>query len=167
MGGIRTFLLSASKLAAAIFIVVAVVAGLLWGIYAFNGYRERQANEPLSELKNWPPVKPKSPEMKAEFSLRTVWRDGQMFYQFAIDGYPPAIAKLRGLSGSTRPATFTLMFEDRDGFKLFDHAIQLNTMTGLIDDSGKLKGFESRGDTYVPADSYRRAAKWDLSWSEH
>jgi hypothetical protein len=148
---------------------------------------EEAANAPLATLKVWPDVtvgalangmaedvngksyydvNGKPIQLKGgqapQFHLQTIWRGGRVYYQLEVKGYPPSIreAKQRGTQ-----AAFSIVFLDKDGFKLFEHALPLADMADLIGADGQPSGMSWKGDESVVVDFYRRAANWELSWS--
>jgi hypothetical protein len=166
MSTVRGFFVGALKIATALVLAVVALALLTWGAYEFSGHRKRSAEEPFAKLKVWTPVRPKAPDMDAAFSLKTIWRDGQMSYHFAIEGYPAAIEKLRTPPwGASKEPQFHLVFLDSDGFKLFDHSVKLSEMTMLVTSTGKPSGFEAKSGKYISADMYGRAASWEMTWT--
>src|SRR4051794_5663846 len=60
---------------------------------------------------------------------RAVWRNGNIYYQFDVQGYPPVLRQTR--ERETR-AAFTINFLDKDGFRLFEHELALAETTKAI-----------------------------------
>ena len=62
------------------------------------------------------------------------------------------------------PLSFTLLLVDADGFDLNSETVELKAMTLLVDNEGKEGGLEAQGSSYMSAENYRRAAKWNATW---
>jgi len=167
MGAVRGFFLGALKIAVVIVLAVVLLVALGWGGYSLYEGWDAAKNAPLGKTRTWPELVI-HPLGNAKFKLSTAWRDGGLHYQFTVDSYPPAVdAAWRGagsdvLGGGPK---FTLTFLDQQGFKLFEHEVPLNRLTHAVDQSGKAVGMSAKDQTYVTADTYRRAASWEVTWN--
>ena len=166
MSAMRTFFIGVGKVALAIVLAVVLLSLLGWGVYAYYQHREAEKNAPLATPKGWPAISVPALD-NARFSLRTIWKDRRVSYQFRMTGYPKQVATTRDQHGprSREDGTFTLTFLDQAGFKLFDHKVLLREMALNVDDKGQGGGLEIRGDFYTDADEYRSAASWELTWA--
>jgi hypothetical protein len=157
----KTFSISVLKIACGL-AAAAILLGLLaWGIVAYRERSEERANAPLAALRTWPVVTVDVLE-EAHFSLRTVWRDTHIYYQFELVGYPSSIRRARD---RVPEAAFTLYFSDKDGFRLFEHRVPLAEMTGIVGSDGQPVSLSWKGDEYLNVDLYRRAQTWEFVWS--
>jgi hypothetical protein len=166
MSTIRTFFVGVAKVALAIFLAVALLSLLGWGVYAYFQHREGAKNAPLATPKTWPGITV-LPLDNARFSLSTIWRDSKVSYQFSMIGDPKRVTKARDQQGPGTKAggKFILTFLDEAGFKLFDHGVPLDDMTRIVDDKGEGTGLQIRGEFYSAADNYRRATSWEITWT--
>jgi hypothetical protein len=166
MSAIRGFFVGVAKVTVGIVLSVVVLSLLGWAGYAYYQHRESVKNAPLAIAKDWPVITVTALE-NVRFSLRTMWRDGKMSYQFQIIGYPEKIAAARDgkTPRSSSGGEFTLIFLDEAGFKVMEHKVRLGEMTLGVNDKGEGRGLEIKGHTYVDADDYRRAARWEASWA--
>lgn len=103
----------------------------------------------------------------AQFKLLTIWREGRLYYQFSVDRYPKAVAAARDGGQGTPVASpqFTILFLDRNRFRLFEHSIALTAMTKEVDLQGKVAGLSASGDTPIDPELYGQAALWDFTWN--
>jgi len=130
--------------------------------------RETAKNASLAQPRTWPAIRIEALE-NAELKLSTMWREGALHYQLSIDGYPKIILATRDIrkdrvSSAMRPE-FTIEFLDENGFKLFEHEIPLNKMAKIVNAKGQGVGLEAKGHTYLTAETYRRAASWNITWN--
>src|SRR5262245_61491564 len=119
MSRIKSFFVGVARIASAIVIAIVALAALGWGVSALSEARERSRNAPLATLKVWPAVKIDAIGA-IELDLSTVWRDGRMYYQFSVGGYPTELASVRDEYSRSANAAWTLVFLDENGFKLFE-----------------------------------------------
>lgn len=164
----KQFLISAIKIATGIVISIVALALLGWLVYAISDHRSQIKNAALAEPRRWPPITIAALD-NSTVTLSTVWRDGRLSYQFAVDKYPPAARAARDSMRTTMTSLsapgFTISFLDKAGFKLFDFRVELGETTQVVDDRGQGIGMKSRSDTYVSAENYRSAASWDVTWN--
>jgi hypothetical protein len=124
-GAFKRFAIAVLKLACGIGVVALVLSMAAWGIIALRERTEEAANLPLATLKTWPEVTVTA-LANTKFRLRTVWRTGNMYYQFEVQGYPPVLHQTREHENQ---AAFAIGFLDRDGFRLFQHRLALADMS--------------------------------------
>jgi hypothetical protein len=137
-----------------------LILGLaVWGVLTVREKSEEAANAPLATLKTWPRVAALSNTM---CRLQTVWRTGNIYYQFEVQGYPPVLRQTREHENQ---AAFSINFLDKDGFRLFQHGLPLSAMAQVIGADGQASGLLWKGDESMNVDLYRRAASWEISWS--
>ena len=154
MESLKTFAMAVFKIGAGIALSTLLVVLAIWGWYAYRTATERRANAPLAEKHEWPTITADALG-GAKFNLATVWRDGRIFYRLSVEGYPPLIAAARDAGSG---ASFTFVFYDADGFKVFQKSIQLSSMSAVIDPNGERSGLQWTEDEFSAAESYRRAA---------
>jgi hypothetical protein len=159
-GAFKKFTISVLKLACGIALATLILGLAVWGIVALRGRLEEAANAPLATLRAWPEVTV-SALASIKVRLQTVWRSGNIYYQFDVQGYPP---ELRQAMESETQAAFTINFLDSDGFRLFEHRLPLAEMSRALGADGQPDGASWKGDESMVADLYRRATRWELSW---
>ena len=160
MTTIKSFFTAVLKISFAIALAVLVVALAGWGIYSFNQHQENERNAPLGKPHIWSTISVPSLNNSA-FTLSTVWRDGQLSYQFEMSGFPKSLET----AINNGNANFTITFLDENGFKLGDHKINGTDIIRVIDDKGKPAGISSKGQTYLNSDTYRKAKSWEVTWN--
>jgi hypothetical protein len=161
----KNFILGVLKITAVILVVIISLTLLIWGTYAVREHRERVRNEPLAQPRTWPSLRIEALE-NSQVTFSTVWRDGRMSYQFAVDRYPRAARAARDSERVLFPTpSFTLTFLDKAGFKVFAFSIELNEIDRVVDAKGEGLGVSARAGIYVSAEDYRSAAAWNVTWN--
>jgi hypothetical protein len=143
--------------------IVAAVALAAIGTLAVAEHRDRTlkaADAPLAQPKDWPPITVEALG-GARFRLATMWRDGKVFYQFDVEGYPAPIKAAR--EGRPGLASFGLVFQDVNGFKLREKRITLNEMV-LEVGSGLPSGLSWSDSEYTDSNTYRESVSWNIHW---
>ena len=168
MNQLKAFILGVLKIAAAMLLVFVGVTVLWWGTNSLWQSWEIAKNAPLQEPKKWPPIRIKALD-DVELNLSTMWRSGQLHYQFSVNGYPKTVAAVRDAAADrssldTRP-DWTLTFFDEHGFKLFEHKIPLRAMAKIVDAKGQGTGLDANDRTNVEAGVYRRVSSWKVTWN--
>jgi len=158
-GAFRRFCVATLKLGSAIVAAVLVLALLAWAIVAVRERSQEAANAPLATVKKWPETRLNAPFTDTTFRLQTVWRNGNIYYQFGIEGYPPVF---RQASGRESQSAFQINFLDKDGFQLYQRQVTLAEMTKVVGDDDQPTGELWKSNEAMDVDLYRRAAKWRL-----
>jgi hypothetical protein len=117
---------------------------------------------PWTTVKKWPETRLNAPFTDTTFRLQTVWRNGNIYYQFGIEGYPPVF---RQASGRESQSAFQINFLDKDGFQLYQRQVTLAEMTKVVGDDDQPTGELWKSNEAMDVDLYRRAAKWEITWS--
>jgi hypothetical protein len=130
----KRFTIGVLKLACGIVLATLILGLVVWGVVTFRERSEEAANAPLATLKTWPEVTALS---NTKCGLRTVWRVGNIYYQFDVQGYPPVLRQTREHENQ---AAFIIGFLDKDGFRLFQHILALADMTQVVDADGQTGG---------------------------
>jgi hypothetical protein len=159
-GTFKRFTIAVLKLACGIALAALILGLAAWGIVSFRERSEEAANAPLATLRTWPEVTV-SALANIKVRLQTVWRSGNIYYQFDVQGYP---SELRQAMERESQAAFTINFLDSDGFRLFEHRLPIAEMSRAVGADGQPTGASWKGDESIVADLYRRAARWELGW---
>jgi len=170
-GAFKKFAVAVLKLACGIALATLIVTLVVWGVIASRDRSEEAANVPLDTLKTWPEITVTALG-NTKFRLQTVWRNSNIYYQFYVQGYPAAFRQARerqqrpsAFSPLSPEPTLTITFLDKDGFKLFEHLLPFTEMVGVTGDDGQPTDGYWKGDELLNVDIYRRAARWELSWT--
>jgi len=166
MDRLKAFLVGALKIALALFLVVIALIGAIQGWNVYDESRRKSHDAPLAQPKAWP-SKSVEPLSGVQLSLVTIWRDGQLHYQFFADRYPKAVERARDArrDGSSRDSKFTMSFLDANGFMVLSHDVPLNSMAKILDAKGQGTGLQANSSALMTADQYRNAARWDITWN--
>lgn len=132
-GALKRFTISVLKVACGIVLATLILGLVVWGVVTFRERSEEAANAPLATLKTWPEVAVDA-LAGTKFHLRTVWRNGSIYYQFDVQGYPPVLRQTRERETE---AAFNINFLDKDGFRLFEHRLALAETTSAVGPDGQ------------------------------
>ena len=101
MGAMKAFAVGVARIATIIVVVIVALAGLgFGGVAVWENWKEARdvaRNAPLEELKVWPPLTIEALG-GVKLTLSTKWREGDMLYQFDVNGYPPEIAAAKDMA---------------------------------------------------------------------
>lgn len=173
----KDFWKSIIKIAVAIIIVIcffAIISGIIIGyLYSKEQEREKKRKEDRALLaipKDWNSLKITALE-NSTFHLRTLWKDGHVYYQLYIDKYPKQFRQIREekdlldrmLNNFSRK--ITIIFKDKNGFTLFKEEILLKDISGVTDNNEKVKSLYNEGNFYLSDDVYKNIFYWEISWS--
>lgn len=158
---LKRFALVVVKIACGISLAALIVGLGVWAVSTHNERSKAAENAQLATLKVWPDATGSKQFANATFHLRTVWRDGEIYYQFEVKGYPPILAQARRKSS----AVFFIRFLDKDGFKLFEHTLPLSEMLGNIGLDDQPTGLSWEGDESITANLYRSAGTWNFAYA--
>ena len=136
-------------MATAISLVVVVLILAMWGYQAWSSHREKARNAPLENPRDWSKIKGVD---SSELSLKTMWRDDRLFYQFEVEKY----------KNGKRKREWFLVFTDSHGFEILRH--KPSETIEVVSDNNELVGFSATGNTFMKADDYRRLGHWNVNW---
>jgi hypothetical protein len=157
----RRFVIGATKIGAGIALAIGLLVGGTWLISEQQNRSRQLADAPLAMRKEWPPMTAAALGGSV-FNLATMWKDSKLYYQLNVVGYPANIAAARDAASN---ASFTLLFNNAQGFRIFSKQIQLNEMIAIVGGDAQRTGLSWAGDEFQTADTYREAASWELSWA--
>jgi hypothetical protein len=118
---------------------------------------EATRRQALARAKEWAKLTLSTKEAEAA-SLRTSWRDGQLYYSFAVE------PNTRAMDNSPL-GTFTIYLLDEGGFSLQDIEIRISSMTRIVDAEGKPTSRSGQGHVALPMDKYAAIANWTITWA--
>lgn len=162
MDRLKAFLVGTLKIAFALFLAGMAIGAAILGWEAYSSSKQKALEEPLAQLKTWPPYKVGA-FANVQFMLKTIWRDGRLHYQFLVDGYPKAIELARDRKDES--AQFTVEFYDANGFKILSHDVSLKSMAAKVDANGQRKALDANSSASMSAEDYRNAARWGIAWN--
>lgn len=162
MNRLKAFIFGTLKIALGLFLASLAIGLVIWGWSSFSDYQKSTKEAPLAQPKIWPDQSVSALE-NVKLSLKTMWKNGDLYYQFSTDNLPKAISVARNNRDANR--SFNIAFLDRNGFKLFEHQIPLRDMSTVVGVDGKASRLEINNKTPLSADDYRNAASWDIGWN--
>src|SRR5687768_10508428 len=115
MERLKAFLVGTLKIALALILAGIGIAVVVKGWDEYKTSKQKAVEAPLAQLKTWPPY-PLDAFGSVRFTLKTIWRDDKLQYQFQVDGYPRSIELARTRKDDS--ARFTIEFLDANGFKI-------------------------------------------------
>jgi hypothetical protein len=157
----KSFFRGMVKLGGALAIAFGLLGFGAWGIIAFREHAEIAANAPLAQPKSWPPPVTPAALNHARFNLKSMWRDGYVYYQLDITDVP---IKMTQQCEYKKTATIVLDFLDDAGFKQYEEIVPLSEMTEAAGSSGKTSLAWNASRTQL-AENYRHSASWTVQSS--
>jgi hypothetical protein len=95
--------------------------------------------------------------------LNYKWRNDKIIYRFEFGPYS---SDLNNEFGSPYKSNFvTLSFIDKDGFEVVSKSIKLNSLTSIVDESGKATHWIASGDILCSQDDYKLIKNYTLPWA--
>lgn len=150
--------------------------------------KEKESHRALSKPRFWPAVE--NQNLNVRFTLKTSWREGQMFYQLALYHIERSNAEWALLSADTeeakkkanakiarynnalvnaqlnraaRHAPFTIQLFDENLTKLRD--IQVIHLTQVVDDNGLAQSYEYQSSIPISAELYTQLKSFSVQWT--
>lgn len=94
--------------------------------------------------------------------FETIWRDGQLYYQFYLD----LNHTISGQLGSQIRGIFYIDLEDESGFKLGQLSFDTRGIVLQNDENGNTLGLSMKDSTYsISAETYKRSSQWQVFWA--
>lgn len=158
----KDFFRSTFKVAISIFLAVIALSLVGLAVWKINDHWTKQEAKQYEVIKDWP-VDLKE-NLKITLLARTKLVDGRLLSEINIDGYPAYLSDPR-LQAKNRTAGITLLFQDKDGFKVHSKAIQMPEFSSIVDANGKKSGLRHEFDDYMSSETYSRFARLRIEWS--
>lgn len=95
---------------------------------------------------------------------RTKLVDGRLQAHINIDGYPAFLSDPQ-LAVKNRNAGITLLFRDKDGFKVHSKSIEKQEFSRIVDAKGTQSGLTYEFDEHITSDTYARFASLRVEWT--
>lgn len=159
---INDFFRSAFKVAVAIFIAVIALSIVWWGVWKVQDTWAKQDAKQYEVIKLWP-VDLKE-NLQLTLRTRTKLVDGRLFAEVNFDGYPAYLSDPR-LEAKNRTASISLLFQDKDGFKVHSKSIQMAEFSSIVDAKGKKSGLSYEFDEYMSTETYVRITRLGVQWT--
>jgi hypothetical protein len=148
---LNEFFKGAMKVATAIFLAVVALSVLGWGAWKFQDMKEKADARQYEPIKLWPVDLMENLQVK--LMARTKLVDGRLLVEVNIDGYPAYLTDPR-LQAKNRDAGITLLFQDKDGFKVHAKPIAIREFSGIVDSKGARSGLRYEFDEYMGVPDY-------------
>ncbi len=132
---------------------VFIMAGIYWGYYSPLQYEN---------LKTWQ-LNTKD-NLQMSFYAKTKLVNKTMYLSIQTDSYPSYL-DYSSYPISNKDGYFTVTFEDKDGFQLFSHSMQIRAFNTLVDSSDKKIGLSAQIESELPLEKYKRFDRLMISWS--
>ena len=122
----------------------------------------RQVERKLLQPNDWgSETLPTSPQIT--LTLKTVWRDGNLYYQLFAYPYDPVLKDAReSLLASSKG--FTLQLMDSTGFVLLTVLISLTDMANIVDSNGNPTEMQGKGNVPCTSDTYLGINSSSATW---
>jgi hypothetical protein len=158
----RAFLASSFKIGLAIFLAfVALIILVALANWAYEGYKS-QAAKKFEVVKKWN-VDLSAP-LQMQLGLRTKLMNQTLYGSITGSGYPSFLSDTQ-LRSRNHDAWLKIVFNDSDGFKVFEKSIPLNEFTGVTNDQGKRVGISHDFNSSVSPAEYEKFAHFTVEWN--
>lgn len=112
--------------------------------------------ERLASPKVWPEVE--LPQLdKSKVTLKTLWRNGHLHYQFSLAPEPKPVRERAIVS-------FTVAFMDASGFKTLEIDLPLQRLTRIVNDKSETTSMDLDDSVPCSQDQYERSLAWTVRW---
>ncbi len=127
-----------------------------------KGERENQVENVLERATQWPTLTlPVHPTIMVE--LKTMWREGKVFYILTALPYSGQIQKaMRTVLSSDR---FVIQLSDSNGFHLLDIPVPIKVMERQVDSQDNIVNVEANDQVDCTSDIYLSLSSWSCSWT--
>lgn len=159
---LNEFFRAAMKIATAIFVAVVALSVLGWGVWKLQDMKEKADAKQYESIKPWPVDLKENLQMT--LLARTKLVDGRLLAEVNIDGYPAYLTDPR-LQAKNRDAGITLLFQDKDGFKVHAKPIAIREFSGIVDSKGARSGLRYEFDGYMGVADYARISQLRVEWT--
>lgn len=150
------------KIAAAIVAAIVVLSVLGWGAWKLQEMKEKADAKQYETIKLWP-VDLKE-NLQVTLLARTKLVEGRLLTEVNVDGFPAYLTDPR-LQAKNRGAGITLLFQDKDGFKVHAKTIAIGEFSGILDSKGARSGMRYEFDDYLSAAGYARISQLRVEWT--
>jgi len=151
-----------AKLAAALFLACVALIACFAGYEAIKKAQDERAAKPLEEVKFWSSDLTKPLGLK--FSARTKLVGGVMYIDLVAQGFPEYLSN-PAMWEMNRSATFSVVFNDADGFKVFEKEIKVGEFSRLVGGDGKHNGLSIQIDQPLGVDRYKAINNMGIGWT--
>ena len=159
---LNEFFRGTMKVAVAIVAAVVVLSVFGWGVWRFQDMKEK------ADAKQYESIKPWHVDLKENLQMtllaRTKLVEGRLRAEVNIDGYPAYLTDPR-LQAKNRDAGITLLFQDKDGFKVHAKPIAIREFSGIVDSKGERAGLRYEFDDYMDVADYARMSQLRVEWT--
>jgi hypothetical protein len=159
---INDFFRAALKIATAIFLAITALSIAGWGIWKVQDISDKRYAKQYEVIKLWP-VNLKD-NLQLTLLARTKLVDGRLFAEVNFDGYPAYLSDPR-LEAKNRTGSISLLFQDKDGFKVHAKSIQMTEFSKIVDATGKKSGLSFEFDEYMSPETYGRLTALAVQWT--
>lgn len=160
--GIKEFSKATLKLSLSLFVAALALACVAWGIFALRERAEKREAEQYEVFKVWNVGVKKF--LDFELTARTKLVDGRMLVAVVVDGHPAYLSH-PALEAVNQKAHLMLTFEDADGFKVYEKAIQISDFSTTVDGKGRKIGLDHQFDDRLTVSQYKSFSRATLQWT--
>ena len=155
------FFKGALKIALAIvlaMVTLAILAGI--AAYLYQAHQKSKA-QPHEVVKLW--SFDASEPLGLKFTGKTKLVDSRLYVDLQFEGNPPYLNYAANSSPKSK-ASITVLFKDRDGFKVYEKTVTLREFTTMLSKSVP-GGLAYEYDEFIGVDSYARFDHVELMWN--
>ncbi len=124
---------------------------------------EESKQEELKLFKaiTWPTIK--LPGTTITLVLRTIWREGNIYYQLNASPYEGDLQR-SAESYLSSSSYFSIEMRDKDGFILLRVPISISRMSGIVDNNGKRESMEANDKIECTSGKYLSFVGWNSGY---
>jgi len=159
---LNDFFRGAMKVAVAIVVAVVVLSVIGGGVWKFQDMNEKADAKQYESIKSWPVDLKENLQMT--LLARTKLMGRRLLAEVSIDGYPAYLTDPR-LQVKNRDAGITLLFQDKDGFKVHAKPISIREFSGTVDSKGARSGLRYEFNDYMDVADYARIHQLRVEWT--
>lgn len=155
----QDFAMSLTKLTIAIVLAFAALGIVSWiGLWGYQSHQKAQA-KPYESVRNW--EADLSENLKLKLNVRTKVVSNVLYASVIFLGSPyPAYLS----STDNQDRSFTIIFRDKDDFKIYSKKISLQDFISIVDSNGTKLGLDTQIEEYINIDDYKRFERMTVEW---
>jgi hypothetical protein len=158
----KNFIKGTFKVSIAIFTACIGLALVAWVVTTVRDIIEKKDAQQYEVVRNWS-LNIKDP-LQMKLLAKTKIVDGRLYASIDLNGYPAYLSDPI-MFAKNKNAQFMVIFEDRDGFQVYQKDIKVSEFSSIVGDNDKKSGLSYQFNEYLGADTYKNFATINLHWT--
>lgn len=159
---LNEFFRGAMKFAMAIVIAVIVLFVLGWCGWKLLDIKKNAAAQQYENIKPW--LVDLQEYLQLTLRARTKLVNNQMLGEVIIEGYPQYFTDPI-LKSKNSDASFILLFQDKDGFKVLSKTIPIRDFSKVVNARGIPNGLSYEFENFTSVEDYARISQLSVQWT--